>query len=108
MVTTDRRETINQNKWFALSHMQEQNRVNKLYWKPSKIALAEHLKSEAQQAFMRSKVYMNYRKKYIAIKIDQPTSHDLVSKEAQDFLEVVRDHNIEMVTTDRKIMIRIR
>lgn len=61
------------------------NVENRPLWSKEKQELSDVLLSDAKAAYFRSKVYRNFRKNFIAIKVDAPQLADKISKEVKEF-----------------------
>lgn len=103
----DRREDVKHNAWAAWVDAQEKNEENCLLWSEAKQKEALEILNQARDAYMRSQVYLNYRKKYITVKIADPVAADKITPEARAFRDLVTQREYQVEETYRKILIRI-
>lgn len=86
----------------------KRNAANIKLWDTSAKAEADRLTEAVTQAYSRSRVYVNYRKNFIAIKVDKPTRHDMVSQKAAALDTYADLQGYERVVTENAIIFRIR
>ena len=106
-IVVDRREDVKHDPWAAWVDAQERNREQQELWCTAKQQEAREIQSLAREAYMRSQVYLNYRKKYITIKIADPVAADKISSEARQFEQLIRQRGYRVEETYRKILIKI-
>lgn len=94
--------------YFCISQIKERDARYKENFSPAQVCLAEEVLALAKEAFFRSRVYMNYRDKFIAVKIDRPTMADRISSEAISLHSFCTDAGIEAVNTASALIYRIK
>lgn len=65
--------------WLCVEDAKKRNAVNEALYSESERQLAEIFANQARNAYIRSRVYLNYREKFIAVKIDKPSVSDKIS-----------------------------
>ena len=80
----------------------------KLWWGTDAKDEAGRFAEAVRQAYGRSRVYVNYRKNFIAIKVEQPTRHDMVSDKAVAVETYASIQGHERVTTKNALIFRVR
>ena len=86
----------------------KRNAKNQRLWDTTAKAEAARLAEAVTQAYSRSRVYTNYRLNFIAIKVDKPTRHDMVSHEAAAVETYAELQGYQRVVTKNAIIFRIR
>lgn len=69
---------------------------------------AARFNEAVRQAYSRSRVYLTYRKNFIAIKVDKPVRNDMVSQKAAAVDTYADLQGYERVTTKNAIIFRIK
>ena len=68
----------------------------------------QDLYQRAMSVFYRSKCYLNYRTKFIAIKVDHPSKLDELSSEYEDFMKFIKEQtNCTIVQTPSALIVRV-
>ena len=80
----------------------------KLWWGTEAKDEAGRFAEAVRQAYSRSRVFVNYRKNFIAIKVEQPTRHDMVSHNAIAVETYANLQGHERVLTKTALIFRIR
>jgi hypothetical protein len=70
-------------------------------------AFGNELFDRVSYVFHRSNIYRNYRKKFIAIKVNAPTKADLVSSGVIKLEAYCQANNIDIVKTAKGLVFRI-
>jgi hypothetical protein len=94
--------------WVCAQDAQARNKKNKDNFTLAEIDFSEELHSLAKAAYFRSRVFLNYRENFIAIKVERPNRADLVSKEVAEFEQFCKDNSIDTVKTATAIIYRIK
>lgn len=87
------------------------NKVNEPLHSKQRKRIALRVFEAAQRAWPRSRVYMNFRKRFIAVKVEQPNAADAFNIPEQLELKRLLDSGaieVHTVATDRSIIYRIR
>ena len=99
-------EDNNQNPVFAALHVKKQNTQYRSNHSPMAKLKAYQLFSLAVQAYTRSRVFINYRKNFIAVKIMNVDKRDFFNIKPHQALEqFVNDNNIACITTGKQSVI---
>lgn len=68
--------------WVCASDAAQRNRENLSLYTQSQVQFGQALLEMVESTYERSKVYINYRKKFIAVKVNSPTFSDKLSLSA--------------------------
>jgi len=90
--------------WAAARDAQQRNAFYRATYTPKQRAKAQSLFDLLDNVYTYDKMYMNFRKKFIAIKIEEGHVKD---KEARDFDLYIESEGIRKVRTDQGIIFRI-
>lgn len=90
---------INIPKWVCATDARKRDAHNKESYSDLEIAHADALFELAQLTYSRSRVFLNFRKKFIAIKVDSPSYLDKLSKNADKFTALMDQAGIETIKT---------
>ena len=69
-------------KWICAVDAKKRDAANKSLYTAAQRAQGDSLKLAIESVYGRSKVYMNYRKKFIVVKVDKPHVADRLSTAA--------------------------
>lgn len=95
--------------WVAIQDIREKNAKNIRRWYGTDAkSEAGRLEEAVRQAYPRSVIYVSYRKNFIAVKVNKPTRHDMVSQKAAAVDTYADLQGYERVTTKNGIIFRIR
>jgi len=83
------------------------DRENRLAYTPREQARAETVRDLVGIAFPTSECFINYRKKFIAVKISKPGKARMITSQAQMFEAVMDDYRAKKVVTETSIVYRI-
>lgn len=81
--------------WVCAADAKARDKANKPAYSQEQQDFANTLHTLVEQAFSRSKVYMNYRKNFIAIKVDAPSLLDKVTLRVATLDSYCEQHNIQ-------------
>lgn len=99
-------ESTNTSKVFCVLHEQETSQKYRSSHQHN-IPLSDQLYEMAVEAYQGSQVYKNFRKNFIAIKIDHPRIVDVTSKSVELFEQYCQLKNVVKVKTQGSIIYRI-
>ncbi len=105
--TTLKNETNKQSYFFCKQDVKRLNDINIKAYDEKEQSYGNELFGKVCYAFNRSNVFRNYRKKFIAIKVDAPKQLDLVSLDVIRLESYCRDNNISIVKTAKGLVFRI-
>lgn len=94
--------------WVAVADARLKNMENVKLWNTGAITEASYFADAARAAFVRSQVYVNYRKKFIAIKVTGPDRKDLCTSEVRGLQAYAEARGYERVLTKKSLIFRIR
>lgn len=100
-------EDNHQPVWVVQESVDAQAKRYKGRYTKEQIVKAERIYERASSAFIRSRVFLNYRRDFISIKIDEPNRVDLVSPAVQRFEDDVEQQGAAKVKTARGIIYRL-
>jgi hypothetical protein len=83
------------------------DRENRMTYTPREQARAETARDLVGIAFPDSECFINYRKKFIAVKISKPSRARMADRLAQMFEDAMEDFKATKVITDTSIVYRI-
>ena len=95
------------NALFAVIDARQRNIVNAKLWGHSAKDEAGRFAEAVRQAYGRSRVFLNYRQKFIAIKVELPHRYDMVSQQAAAVDTYADMQGYAKVTTNTAIIFRI-
>lgn len=94
--------------WLATVHAQELTDKYKPTYSQTQQDEADYLYGLAKYAFPQSKVFLNYRKKFIAVKIANINPDDAASDAAGDFVKFIVQKGYDSSHTSTKSIVRIK
>jgi hypothetical protein len=65
--------------WICVEDAKKRNAENEALYSEDEKQLADMFAQQTRNAYIRSRVYLNYREKFIAVKIDKPSVSDKIS-----------------------------
>ena len=72
--------------WYARQDCEQYNREHKHLYSTNQILSGELLKKAAQIAYFRSRVFLNFREKFMTVKVEAPQIADKISDEVEQLL----------------------
>lgn len=97
-VTTKQDEEFKLPAYVVIQDVKKRNKANEGLYSEQQLYAGEALLADIEDTYIRSKVYLNYRERFIAIKVSTPKFADKVSLQAAkldafcDTHGVVREH----------------
>lgn len=98
----------NQDPFFAINDAANYDAENMHRWSPMQRDIAHKFKNCVSDVFPSSRVYLNYRKKYIAVKVELPTREELLTKDAELLGHSVHEMGIGVKVTKNGLIFQIR
>ena len=89
---------------YAAMDAQRRNSNNKTYYTQDEIRRALSVRDLLDTAFRYKSLYINYRKKFIAVKAEGAQARDSI---AQDVLKLFETNGYSVVSTPQGIIVRI-
>jgi hypothetical protein len=96
-----------QDPLFIFFDARQRNEEGIKLYSEAEIVAARALQGHVGNVFTRSRVFINYREKFVSIKVDNPSRADLVSLAAADLEAYCKQHNVEIVKSSRGLLFRI-
>ena len=72
------------------------NRENEILWSPKQKESAKQFKALVDEAFFRRRTFLNFREKFIAVKVEAPQKMDMISSEYRAVLAYAAANNIKV------------
>ena len=72
--------------WYARQDCEQYNRDHKHLYTKDQILSGELLKKAAETAYFRSRVFLNFREKFMTVKVEAPQLADKISNEVEQLL----------------------
>ena len=72
--------------WYARQDCERYNREHKQLYTKDQILSGELLKKAAEIAYFRSRVFLNFREKFMKVKVEAPQIDDKISDEVEQLL----------------------
>ena len=70
-------------KWLCAEDAEKRNKQNIESYSQEQVYKAETFRDMVVRAYFRSRIYLNFRERFIAIKVEAPNIRDKISKEAK-------------------------
>lgn len=80
------------------------NRENEILWSPKQKESAKQFKALVDEAFFRRRTFLNFREKFIAVKVEAPSKIDMISQEYRNVLNYAKTHGINVKTGKASII----
>ncbi len=94
--------------WACVADAKKRNEKNVKMFTPEQILAGEKFLQLAQNAWFRSRVYLNYREtNFIAIKVDKPTASDKLSPAVEALDAFAAENGIEKCVRSTSYIYRI-
>lgn len=94
--------------YVCIADAKKRNAANVVLFTDAQIAEGEKLFDQVQSAYFRSRVYRNYREKFIAVKVDAPKTADKISADVAKLNAFCVANNIDIVATKANVVYRIK
>lgn len=95
-----------QPKWFAIQHAAEQNENNIGLYDAAALAKATRLRTIVEWAFPINRVFINYRKNFITIKVEDAELRDAKKVHVAMLGEICNQYNIEVLPFGEHLLFR--
>jgi hypothetical protein len=92
--------------FFCIQDAKQHNETNIQLYTLAERQYAEQLKARAQVAYPDSRVYLNYKKNFIGIKIEKPSPSDKVGMAVARFDDFCTERNIIKKPCGKNLMYR--
>ena len=94
--------------YFVVCQVEEQTTKYKSNFPIDLIERVEQFYSLATQAYVRSRLFLNYRKNFIVVKVEKPNRVDLTSNEVSKLNELAEQEGCELVKTASGLLYRFK
>jgi hypothetical protein len=94
-------------KWLCAEDAEKRSKQNVELYSQEQVYKAETFKTMVVRAFFRSRVYLNFREKFIAIKVEAPNVRDKISKEAREVEKFADENNIQIIKKRASLIFRL-
>ena len=101
-------ESVVQDRIFAAADARRRNALYEGQYTAKQRAFAEAFKAQVANAYIRSKVYLNYRERFMAIKVDRPSVRDRISSAVAGTEDFCAKQGITAHRTASAIVFRIK
>ena len=101
-------ESVVQDRIFAAADARRRNALNEGQYTAKQRAFAEAFKAQVANAYIRSKVYLNYRERFMAIKVANPSVRDRIGSAVAAVEDFCTKHGITAHRTASAIVFRIK
>lgn len=98
---------VNQNKFFAKNHAHQLDLMNVSLYSTRQITSGDKLKRDVTRAFPHSRVFRNFRKNFIAVKVEDPRAVDRNSEAAQKLIKRCNKEGITVHRSANALIFRI-
>ena len=85
--------------WACAADVKARNKANKPQYTKEQIQFAEALFAVTDETYLRSKVYLNFRKNFVAVKVDAPKLMDKATLKSVTLDSYCEAHGITRVIT---------
>jgi hypothetical protein len=100
-------ELVVQDRIFAAADARRRNALYEGQYTAKQRAFAEAFRSQVANAYVRSRVYLNYRERFMAIKVERPSVRDRISSAVAGIEDFCSKHGITAHRTASAIVFRI-
>ena len=107
MTQIDNEEKSRLPGWICVEDAKKRNTQNESLYSESEKQLADIFAQQARNAYIRSRVYLNYREKFIAVKIDKPSVSDKISVVADALHKDAEALGYKIIKTKTNIVFRL-
>ena len=101
-------EKVVQDRVFAAVDAMRRNAEYAVLYTAKQKAFAEDFKEQVTNAYIRSKVYLNYREKFMAIKVAKPSVRDRIGSAVASIEDFCAKNGITAHRTASAIVFRIK
>lgn len=82
--------------WLAREDCERRNSQNFNLFTKEEISFGEQIRQRASNIFLRSRVFLNYRETFIAVKVEAPKIADKLNPEYSQLLKFAKDNKIRV------------
>jgi len=86
---------------------EKRNKQNIESYSQEQVYKAETFRDMVVRAYFRSRIYLNFRERFIAIKVEAPNIRDKISKEAREVIEFADENDIKIIKRRASLIFRL-
>lgn len=101
-------ENVVQDRIFAAADARRRNALYAVQYTGKQKAFAEAFKDQVANAYIRSKVYLNYRERFMAVKVANPSVRDRIGSAVAAIEDFCVKNSITVHRTAGAIVFRIK
>lgn len=94
--------------YIARQDCERLNRENRGLYTPAQIHVAENFKSIVDDVFFRRRTFLNFREKFIAIKVEAPKKEDMVTRDYINLMAAAAANNITVKPGRASIIFQLK
>mgnify|MGYP001263830451 FL=1 len=94
-------------KWLCAEDAEKRNKQNIESYSQEQVYKAETFRDMVVRAYFRSRIYLNFRERFIAIKVEAPNIRDKISKEAREVIEFADENDIKIIKRRASLIFRL-
>ena len=94
-------------KWLCAEDAEKRNKQNIESYSQEQVYKAETFRDMVVRAYFRSRIYLNFRERFIAIKVEAPNIRDKISKEAREVIEFTDENDIKIIKRRASLIFRL-
>ena len=107
MTYIDNEEKSRLPAWLCVEDARKRDKENASLYTEAEQQAAQDFAAQARNAYIRSRVYVNNREKFIAVKIDKPSVSDKISVAAEVLQKNAEALGYKIVKTKSNIVFRL-
>ena len=101
-------ENVVQDRVFAAADAKRRNALYEGQYTAKQRAFAEAFRDQVANAYIRSRVYLNYRERFMAVKVASPSVRDRIGSAVAAVEDFCNKHGITAHRTAGAIVFRIK
>ena len=94
-------------KWICSEDAEKRSKQNIESYSQEQVYKAETFKTMVAQAYVRSRVYLNFRERFIAVKVEAPCLKDRITKAVIEVIEFAEENNIKIIRKRASLIFRL-
>ena len=94
-------------KWLCAEDAEKRNKQNIESYSQEQVYKAETFRDMVVRAYFRSRIYLNFRERFIAVKVEAPNIRDKISKEAREVIEFADENDIKIIKRRASLIFRL-
>ncbi len=94
-------------KWLCAEDAEKRSKQNIDLYSQEQVYKAETFRTMVERAYFRSRVYLNFRERFIAVKVEAPNIRDKISAEAREVAEFADKNDIIILSKRASLIFRL-